>query len=39
LEIAGSYAPSRIAEAVAHVARPGKVGAVLLDFIETGEGQ
>jgi NADPH:quinone reductase len=38
-EVAGSYGPSRIAEAVAHVARPGKVGAVLLDFTEKGEGQ
>jgi NADPH:quinone reductase len=38
-EVAGSYGPSRIAEAVAHVARPGKLGAVLLDFTETGEGQ
>jgi len=38
-EVAGSYGPSRIAKAVAHVARPGKVGAVLLDFTEKGEGQ
>jgi NADPH:quinone reductase len=38
-EVAGSYGPSRIAEAVAHVAKPGKIGAVLLDFTEKGEGQ
>jgi NADPH:quinone reductase len=38
-EVAGSYVPSRIAEAVAHVAKPGKIGAVLLDFTEKGEGQ
>jgi NADPH:quinone reductase len=38
-EVAGHYNPSRIAEAVAHVGRPGKVGAVLLDFTENGERQ
>jgi NADPH2:quinone reductase len=38
-EVAGHYEPSRIAEAVAHVGRPGKVGAVLLDFTENGERQ
>jgi NADPH:quinone reductase len=37
-EVAGHYEPSRIAEAVAHVGRPGKVGAVLLDFTN-GERQ
>lgn len=31
-EAAGHYAPEQIAEAVAHVARPGKVGTVLLSF-------
>jgi hypothetical protein len=36
-EVAGSYGPARIAEAVAHVGRPGKTGAVLLDFTEKGE--
>jgi hypothetical protein len=33
------YCNRIVAEAVAHVARPGKVGAVLLDFTEQGEGQ
>jgi NADPH:quinone reductase-like Zn-dependent oxidoreductase len=38
-EVADYYGPSRIAEAVAHVGRPGKIGAVLLDFSEKGEGR
>jgi NADPH:quinone reductase len=38
-DVAGYYEPSRIAEAVVHVATPGKIGAVLLDFNEEGEGQ
>ena len=38
-EVADSYGPSRIAEALAHVAKPGKIGSVLLDFTEKGEGQ
>ncbi len=38
-DVAGSYGPSRFAEAVAHVAKPGKIGAVLLDFTEKGEGK
>jgi|SRR6266404_1492927 len=31
-EVAGRYPPSRIADAVAHVGRPGRGGMVLLDF-------
>jgi NADPH:quinone reductase len=38
-DVAGYYGPSRIAKAVAHVAKPGKTGAVLLDFSEKGERQ
>jgi hypothetical protein len=38
-DVAGYYGPSRIAEAVAHVGQPGKIGVVLLDFSENGEGK
>jgi len=38
-DVAGCYGPSRIAEAVAHVGQPGKIGAVLVDFTENGEGK
>jgi len=38
-DVAGYYGPSRIAEAVAHVGQPGKIGAVLVDFTENGEGK
>jgi hypothetical protein len=31
-EVAERYPPSRIADAVAHVGRPGRAGVVLLDF-------
>jgi len=31
-EVAERYSPSRIADAVAHVGRPGRTGVVLLDF-------
>jgi hypothetical protein len=32
-EVAASYPPSRIADAVAHVGRPGRNGVVLFSFL------
>ena len=37
-EVAASYPPSRIADAVAHVGRPGRNGVVLFDFTTTRGG-
>jgi hypothetical protein len=34
-EVAASYPPSQIADAIAHVGRPGRDGVVLFDFTST----